>query len=137
MKECPICHLSNFDDVAACYGCAYEFGREPHGTTLTAGQAAWFRRQIDEMRGIYADGDRSDWIEADDMAREIAEELGRLLPPAPARRDPTRCPRCGSPSIEGDGPSFDRTAVYQRLTCSECGFRWSDAYEYLDYMRLA
>lgn len=49
--------------------------------TIPADKLEWFRAQIDEMRGIYVDGDRSDWFDADDIAREVADELGRLLPP--------------------------------------------------------
>ncbi|WP_164470945.1 hypothetical protein [Gordonibacter sp. Marseille-P4307] len=47
---------------------------EPHATgnatiTIPAEKLEWFRTQIAEMRGIYADG----------IAREVAEELGCLL----------------------------------------------------------
>lgn len=109
---------------------------DPRGVTIPAGQAMWFRRRIDEMRAIYADEGRPDWFDADDMAREIAEELGRILPECSDARDPSRCPRCGSASIEGGSADFDRTQVYQQVRCCECGFRWSDAYEYANYLPL-
>ena len=51
-------------------------------------------------------------------------------------RNPERCPLCGSSSIEGDSTVFDRNRVYQRMSCGNCGFHWSDTYEYADYIPL-
>ncbi|MBQ9042148.1 MAG: hypothetical protein IJ111_04965 [Eggerthellaceae bacterium] len=109
---------------------------DPCDVTIPAGQALWFRRRIDEMSSVFADEERSDWFDADDMAREIAEELGRILPECSDVRDPSRCPQCGSAFIEGGHADFDRRQVYQRLRCCECGFQWSDAYEYANYLPL-
>lgn len=41
--------------------------------------AALFRSRIDEMNAMFADEDRADWFDADDIAREIAEALDLLL----------------------------------------------------------
>ena len=40
--------------------------------SIPPGDAALFRSQIDEMNAMFADEDRADWFDADDIAREIA-----------------------------------------------------------------
>ena len=80
MKRCPSCNSPTFDDSEICFTCLHSFDGAAM-VIIPAGKLEWFRAQIDEMRGIYAEGDRSDWFDADDIAREVAEELGRLLPP--------------------------------------------------------
>ena len=52
---------------------------EPPCVRIPAEDAAVFRARIDEMKAIYADEGRSDWFDADDIAREIAESLDLLL----------------------------------------------------------
>ena len=41
--------------------------------------AALFRSRIDEMNAMFADEERADWFDADDIAREVAEALDLLL----------------------------------------------------------
>ena len=41
--------------------------------------AALFRSRIDEMNAMFADENRADWFDADDIARELAEALDLLL----------------------------------------------------------
>lgn len=57
----------------------YDEEPEPPCARIPAEDAAVFRSRIDEMKAIYADEGRSDWFDADDMAREIAEALDLLL----------------------------------------------------------
>ena len=46
---------------------------------IPAADAAVLRERIDDMKAIFADEDRSDWFDADDVARDIAESLDLLL----------------------------------------------------------
>ena len=46
---------------------------------LTDEQVAWFRKSIDLMNEIYSDESRVDWWDADDVARNIADELDSVL----------------------------------------------------------
>lgn len=39
----------------------------------------WFKESIEDMRTIYADKERDDWWDADDLAKDIAEKLGELM----------------------------------------------------------
>ena len=39
----------------------------------------WMKDAIAKMRAIYADQNRSDWFDADDMARDVAEVVGDLI----------------------------------------------------------
>lgn len=52
---------------------------QPGGAVIPAADAAAFRARIDDMKAIFADEHRSDWFDADDAAREIAEALDLLL----------------------------------------------------------
>lgn len=36
-------------------------------------------KDIEQMRTIYADQTRSDWWDADDIAKDVAEQLGELI----------------------------------------------------------
>lgn len=56
-----------------------EEGAVPVQAVIPAADAAAFRSQIDPMKAIFADERRSDWFDADDIAREIAEALDLLL----------------------------------------------------------
>ena len=42
------------------------------GVSIPPEDAALFRSRIDEMNAMFADEDRADWFDADDIAREIA-----------------------------------------------------------------
>lgn len=78
MKSCPICTTACFDGADVCTACGHRF-RPARGAALTPAQAEWFRDRIAEMRDVFADETRTDWYDADDIARDIAEELARIL----------------------------------------------------------
>lgn len=43
--------------------------------------------------------------------------------------DDNRCPRCGSTSIEGQSCEFNAPGeVEQRVSCNDCGARWTNVY---------
>ena len=39
----------------------------------------WLKAQIASMKAMYADQNRDDWWDADDIAREVAETVGELI----------------------------------------------------------
>lgn len=77
MKTCPVCNSQNFDDASRCPACMHVFRRG--NLVIPVHKVAWFRDRIAEMSRIYADETRSDWFDADDTAREVAEELGHII----------------------------------------------------------
>ena len=77
MKRCPVCNTQNFDDMTRCSACRHVFKQDE--VVIPANKVEWFRSRIAEMSRIYADETRSDWFDADDIAREVAEELGRII----------------------------------------------------------
>jgi|GEM_PF-1589990 len=69
--ECPRCGYKgkarDFDDGM------------PETLQMDAETLKWLRGAIAEMKAMYADESRSDWYDADDLAREIAEKVGDLI----------------------------------------------------------
>ena len=114
------------------------------------GGTEWLVHEIDGDAGIlFSDGDRTCgkahvskavldmlerfWDECKHPEKRFAEDVdARVF----SQRDPGRCPKCGSNNIEGGSADFDRGHVYQRVGCLDCGFSWSDAYEYSNYLPL-
>ena len=72
--ECLDCCEVVFDTDA--YGLV---GLDDGGVTLSGKQVAGFKGSIDEMHAIYLDENRIDWYDADDMAKDIAYELGDII----------------------------------------------------------
>ena len=40
----------------------------------------------------------------------------------------TKCPSCSSESITGDSVTIEEGVATQEVTCSCCGFEWTDIY---------
>lgn len=43
-------------------------------------------------------------------------------------KDPSRCPRCCSESIEGESVDIENHEASQTVSCADCGLLWTDYY---------
>ena len=90
------------------------------------------RVRFNEMNEIYADTSRSDWFEADDLARTLADDLGTLLDMQSVVSHADVCPRCGSTQIIGDSVDIEFDNAIQPCECLTCGHHWHDVYALVD-----
>lgn len=51
-------------------------------------------------------------------------------------KDPSVCPYCQSPNIDGEGVQIEGSQAIQEVACNDCYNEWEDSYQLADVRSL-
>ena len=97
---------------------------------------------LGEMEEMYSDETRDDWFDADDYARDIAENVykamleqeGLMTGPGIEPAFPEHCPCCGGADIYLEDRSIDKDGNrYESWECLDCEARWVETLRFERY----